>query len=117
MEKKPAPESNFARVSGLLQQLRQRWTPDGSLAVIAEVHTPRPQLGPVRAGIQEMQPMPIRATGKAAEALVRAEGRQVEVTGCLRRRYYSREGEPCWGQVEIWVESCHPLEGSDADRN
>jgi len=117
VETKPQPELNQVRVSGLLQQLRQRWTPDGSLAVIAELLLPRPQLGPVRAGAQEMQPMPLRATGKAAEALVRMQDRHIEATGCLRRRYYSRDGEPCWGQVEIWVDSCHPLGGSDADRN
>lgn len=114
METKPPPEANQVRVSGLLQQLRQRWTPDGSLAVIAEIHLSRPQLGPVRAGAQEMQPLPIRASGKAAEALVRLQERHIEATGCLRRRYYSRDGEPCWGQVEIWVESCHPLERNDA---
>jgi len=104
---------NFVRVSGLLQQLHQRWTPDGSLAVVAEILTHRPELGPVRAEAQTMQPMPIRASGKAAETLSRLQDQQIEVTGCLRRRYYSRDGEPCWGQVEIWVDSCHLLDGNE----
>ncbi|HKI62124.1 MAG TPA: hypothetical protein VKA31_07505 [Mariprofundaceae bacterium] len=112
MEPKQAPEFNRARVSGRLTNLRQRWTPDGSLALIAELVTTRPQLGPVRAGIQDEQPMPLRAEGDIAKALMVMEEQQVMVEGCLRRRYYSRDGEPCWGQVEIWVDQCRSMEAS-----
>ena len=106
MEQKPAPELNRVRVSGRLRRLRKRWTPDGSLSLIAELVTTRPQLGPVRAGVQDEQPMPLRATGEICNLINSFEGEHVVVEGCLRRRFYSRDGEPCWGQVEIWVDSC-----------
>jgi hypothetical protein len=109
---KPAPDFNRARMSGRLTNLRQRWTPDGSMALIAELVTTRPQLGPVRAGVQDEQPMPLRAEGDIAGTLAAMEEQHVMVEGCLRRRYYSRDGEPCWGQVEIWVDQCRSTEAS-----
>lgn len=108
MEQKQAPEFNRARVTGRLRNLRKRWTPDGSLSLIAELVTDRPQLGPVRAGVQDEQPMPLRAVGDICNRIASLEGEHVVVDGCLRRRYYSRDGEPCWGQVEIWVDRCDP---------
>lgn len=86
--------------------MRQRWTPDGSLALIAELVIRRPALGPVRAGIQDEQPMPLRAEGKTAESLLALDGQQIILEGRLRRRFYNRDGNPCWGQVEIWVDAC-----------
>jgi len=112
METKPAPEFNRARISGRLTHLRQRWTPDGSLAVIAELVTTRPKLGPVRAGVQGEQPIPLRAEGNIAQTLMDMEEQYVIVEGCLRRRYYSRDGEPCWGQLEIWVDQCKKVTAS-----
>ncbi|MDQ6993768.1 MAG: hypothetical protein Q9M31_09845 [Mariprofundus sp.] len=102
----PKPEFNRARFSGRLQQIRDRWTPDGSKALIAELITSRPQLGPIRAGVQDEQPLPLRATGNIVNQMVAMDGQHVTVEGCLRRRFYSRGGEPCWGQVEIWVDRC-----------
>lgn len=110
MEKKQAPDLNRARLSGRLHNLRKRWTPDGSLALIADLVVARPHLGPVRAGVQNEQPMPLRATGEICNHISAYEGQHVIVEGCLRRRFYSRDGEPCWGQVEIWVDSCQLLE-------
>lgn len=112
MEQTQAPELNRARVSGRLRNLRKRWTPDGALALIAELVTTRPQLGPVRAGVQDQQPMPLRATGEICNTISRLEGQHVMVEGGLRRRFYSRDGEPCWGQVEIWVETCRLVKQS-----
>jgi len=109
MGQQQAPDENRARVSGRLTHLRQRWTPDGTEALIAELHTFRPKLGPVRAGVQDEQPMPLRAAGEICRQISKLEGQRVVVEGCLRRRYYSRDGEPCWGQVEIWVDSCQPI--------
>lgn len=99
---------------GRLQNMRQRWTPDGSLALIAELMIHRPPLGPVRAGIQDEQPMPIRAEGKVAESLLALEGRQTILEGRLRRRYYNRDGNPCWGQVEVWVDACREQNQTEA---
>ena len=103
---KQQPEYNQIRVSGWLLNLRQRWTPDGSLAVIAELSTKRPQLGPVRATAEERQPLPVRATGQVAEQLVQAEHSFIVIEGTLRRRLYRRNQEPQWGQVEIWAQQC-----------
>ncbi len=105
---------NRARVAGRLQHLRQRWTPDGSRALIAELATERPQLGPARASVEAEQPLPLRALGEICETLARLEGRMVVIEGRLRRRYYRRDGEPCWGQVEIWVEHCEAIPAGDA---
>jgi hypothetical protein len=110
MEPQQAPELNRARLSGRLQNIRQRWTPDGSLALIAELVTTRPKLGPVAARVQDEQPIPLRAEGKTAEALLALEAQHIMLEGCLRRRYYSKGGNPCWGQVEIWVDTCQRLE-------
>ncbi len=110
MEPKPAPEVNRARVSGRLCKLRERWTPDGSRALIAELVTHRPKLGPVRAAVQDEQPMPLRASGSICTTLLQYADQRVVVEGCLRRRFYSRDGEPCWGQVEIWVDRCELAE-------
>jgi len=56
--------------------------------------------------------MPLRAHGGIAETLMANEHQHVVIEGCLRRRYYSREGEPCWGQVEIWVDRCTPVQAN-----
>jgi len=113
MEQKQAPEFNRARVSGRLAKIRKRWMPDGSLALIAELTTHRPELGPVRAGVQDEQPMPLRASGDIVNTMMTLDGRHVMIDGCLRRRFYSRDNEPCWGQVEIWVNACRLVERSD----
>jgi len=106
MEPKQQPEFNRTRISGRLQQIRDRWTPDGSKALIAELITDRPQLGPVRADVQDEQPLPLRAAGNIVSQMLAMDGQHVTIEGCLRRRFYSREGRPCWGQVEIWVDRC-----------
>lgn len=93
-------------MSGRLQQISDRWTPDGSQALIAELATERPQLGPIRAGVQDEQPLPLRASGAIVKQMAGFNGQHVMIEGCLRRRFYSREGQPCWGQVEIWVDRC-----------
>ncbi|MFQ5344340.1 MAG: hypothetical protein ACE5DZ_00105 [Mariprofundus sp.] len=113
MEQKQAPEFNRARVSGRLGNIRKRWMPDGSLALIAELVTHRPELGPVRAGVQDKQPMPLRASGDIVNTMMAMDGRNVMIDGCLRRRFYSRDNEPCWGQVEIWVGACRLVEQPD----
>jgi len=113
MEPKQAPEFNRARVSGRLGHLRKRWTPDGSLSLIAELITERPRLGPTRAGVMDEQPMPLRASGDICHRIEQLDGKHVVVEGCLRRRYYSRDGEPCWGQLEIWVDICNPISAMD----
>lgn len=105
MEQQQAPD-NQVRMIGRLQNMQQRWTPDGSLALIAELMIARPPLGPSRAGLQDEQPMPLRATGSIAKALLALDGQQINLEGRLRRRYYNRDGNPCWGQVEVWVDAC-----------
>jgi len=104
------PELNQVSLSGVLTEVRQRWTPDGSFALIAELSIARPELGAARASNQETQPIPLRASGKVAETLSRLEGKSVAVRGILRRRYYSRDNMPHWGQVEIWVDECRPIQ-------
>ncbi|MBL1352060.1 MAG: hypothetical protein COA61_001800 [Zetaproteobacteria bacterium] len=99
---------HLVRLSGRLSDIHQRWTPDGSLAVVASLCIERPHLGPQRAQMIDEQPMPLRAVGRMAEILVRLENREIAIEGTLRRRYYSRDGEQRWGQVEIWVDACHP---------
>lgn len=100
---------NKVQLTGRLDQIRQRWTPDGSMAVIAALIIQRPHLGPKRETMVDEQPMPLRATGRMAEELVRYYDKEVHIEGTLRRRYYSRDGEQRWGQVEIWVDICRPL--------
>jgi hypothetical protein len=77
--------------------------PDGSLAVVASLSIERPHLGQQRATMLDVQPMPLRAEGKYAESLLKLKDKAVFIQGELRRRYYSREGQQRWGQVEIWV--------------
>ena len=96
-------------MAGRLEDIRQRWTPDGSMAVIASLTIHRPHLGPARAQMLDEQPMPLRALGATAELLLTYQGEEISVEGSLRRRYYSRDGEQHWGQVEIWVDACHPV--------
>ncbi len=90
---------------GWLRDVKHRWTPDGSQAIIASLIIPRPPLGPARARQMDTQPIPIRAEGLLAEQAMRLQGRYVKVRGMLRRRYYSRDGEERWGQVELWLAS------------
>ncbi|MDX8389210.1 MAG: hypothetical protein R8M38_01835 [Mariprofundaceae bacterium] len=108
---------NEVLLTGCVDQVRQRWMPDGSFAVIASLVVPRPKLGAVRASVESMQPMPIRASGKMAEKLQAYRDRTVSVQGLLRRRYYSRDNRPCWGQVEIWVVKCTLVEDVSSDGN
>ncbi|MDT8376771.1 MAG: hypothetical protein RQ867_08600 [Mariprofundaceae bacterium] len=96
-------------MTGRLEDIDQRWTPDGSMAVIASLTIHRPHLGPARARMLEEQPMPLRAQGAIAELLLTHLGEVISIEGSLRRRYYSRDGEQRWGQVEIWVDACHPV--------
>lgn len=100
---------NRVELGGVLGEIRQRWTTDGSFAVVATLDIDRPALGAARASSQDTQPMPLRATGQAAEALSKLGGQRIAVRGILRRRYYSRNDMPHWGQVEIWVDECRPL--------
>jgi len=99
---------NSVRLQGRIEEVRQRWMPDGSLAVIAALIVPRPMFGPTRATTATEQPLPLRAEGKMAECILARQGQDVRIEGQLRRRFYSRDGEPCWGQVEIWVNQCQP---------
>jgi len=95
-------------MTGRIDDFRQRWTPDGSLAVIASLTIHRPHLGPQRGQMLDEQPMPLRAMGEVAEQLIRNQGKVISIEGSLRRRYYSQNGEQRWGQVEIWVDQCQP---------
>lgn len=96
----------------MLQDIKQRWTPDGSLAVIASLMIPRPLLGPTRVRCVTEQPIPLRADGEAAECLCKQAGKHIEVYALLRRRYYSRDGEERWGQVELWVEKSQEMDAA-----
>lgn len=78
--------------------------------MIASLIIPRPMLGPTRIRQVEQQPIPLRADGNIAEALCKQDGCLIEVQGLLRRRYYSRDGEERWGQVELWVNSSRLLQ-------
>jgi len=89
--------------------IRERWTPDGSLAVVASLRISRPNLGSARASNETIQPIPLRASDEQARELIRQEGKRIAVTGRLRRRYYMRREESYWGQVEVWVDECRPL--------
>lgn len=108
-------ETNRVQLTGRIDDIRQRWTPDGHQAVIAALIIPRPKLGPARASIEAEQPMPLRATGKHAEALLAHQHKTVNIEGILRRRYYSRDGDIHWGQVEVWVEQCTPIQENEHD--
>lgn len=98
---------NRVHLVGRLTEMRQRWMPDGSLAVAATLLLPRPQIGPERAVNLNEQPLPLRAIGAPAKQMLASSDAKVEIEGELRRRYFRREGDPYWGQVEIWVEQCH----------
>jgi len=58
--------------------------------------------------MMDEQPMPLRAVGAMAHKLVALENHEIFIEGTLRRRYYSRDGEQRWGQVEIWVDAITP---------
>jgi len=105
----PQPEENQVRLYGMLTDVRERWTPDGSPAAIASLVISRPCLGAARATSEPSQPIPLRAAGNGARELVRHQDHTVAIEGKLRRRYYSREGESRWGQVEVWVDRCQPI--------
>jgi len=109
------PDLNQVELSGVLIEIQQRWTPDGSFAVVAALSINRPALGASRANSQDTQPIPLRASGKAAEELAKLEGKGIAVRGRLRRRYYSRDNKPQWGQVEIWVDECRPIQLQEND--
>ncbi|MDQ6967839.1 MAG: hypothetical protein Q9M14_04070 [Mariprofundaceae bacterium] len=108
MRKRLPKHDHLVRLQGRIDDIHQRWTPDGSLAVVASLVIHRPHLGAPRANIVDEQPMPLRAIGGLAEQLVKYQGQDITVEGTLRRRYYSRDGEKRWGQVEIWVDVCSP---------
>ncbi len=120
MEKKPTHKDNLVRLFGRLEDIRERWTPDGSRSAIASLMVGRPQLGAPRntgaANVDE-QPLPLRAQGEQAEALIRHAKQHVMIEGSLRRRFYRREGDPTWGQVEIWVSRCEPAGHPDQTDN
>ncbi len=108
-------ETNQVRLAGTLEDIRERWTTDGSLAVIASLYLPRPKLGPVNKTVESDQPLPLRALAEPAEQLLRFKGKNVKITGNLRRRYYHRSGSEQWGQVEIWVDNCCPIQVQEDD--
>jgi len=103
VEQTQALKLNAVQLRGVVQDIHDRWMPDGSLAVVATLVISRPHLGQQRATICDEQPMPLRAEGEYAEKLMKLEGRAAHIEGELRRRYYSRDGEQRWGQVEVWV--------------
>ncbi len=109
-----AARGNQVCLQGVLADICQRWTPDGSPAAIASLVIARPGLGTARLTSESSQPIPLRATGNEANELARHEGHMVDIEGRLRRRYYSRHGESHWGQVEVWVDCCQPSVSPDA---
>ncbi|MDQ6951582.1 MAG: hypothetical protein Q9M26_07955 [Mariprofundales bacterium] len=111
--------TNCVEVSGIITDVRQRWMPSGEISVIASLQSQRPDAGADRRNAESTQPLPLRATGDLARQVVACESQAVRVSGYLRRRYYRREGEPHWGQVEIWLDRCQPqqAEANDAIDN
>jgi len=105
----PQPEENRVCLQGVLADIHERWTPDGSPAAIASLVISRPNLGAARATSEPSQPIPLRATGNEARKIAQHDGHTVAIEGRLRRRYYSREGESRWGQVEVWVDRCQSI--------
>ncbi len=97
-------KANHVELHGVVADIHDRWMPDRSLAIVASLIVERPHLGQQRATIINEQPMPLRAEGALAEKLIKLEGQVVDVQGELRRRYYSRDGQQRWGQVEVWVQ-------------
>ena len=94
---------NTVQLRGVVDDIHDRWMPNGSLAVVASLIVHRPHLGQKRATMLDEQPMPLRAEGDLAEKLIKFKGEYVHVEGELRRRYYSRDGQQRWGQVEVWL--------------
>lgn len=111
------PEENRFQGRGKLSALRERWTPDGEMAVVAELILKRPSLWQARAVEESMQPIPLRAVGKVAEHLLAHHDKEVIVEGVLRRRCYRREGRPHWGQVEVWVQQIHPCNHNNMEEH
>ncbi|MFQ5356701.1 MAG: hypothetical protein ACE5DY_09515 [Mariprofundaceae bacterium] len=109
-------EVNQVRLVGTLEDIRERWTTEGSLSVIASLYLPRPKLGPVNKTVESDQPLPLRALAESAKQLLRFKGKDVAITGSLRRRYYHRSGSAQWGQVEIWVDDCCPTQVQEDDQ-
>ncbi len=107
---------NRAEVAGVLREVRFRWTPAGEPAVIAQLWTGRPQLWADARQAPSEQPVPVRAVGPIAERIARAEGCRVRVEGVLRRRFSRRDGEPWWGQLELWATRMDILQGGDDER-
>jgi len=99
---------NQVTLVGVITDIRQRWLPSGEQAIIATLQIKRPDAGHDRANAETSQPLPLRATGTLAQQLAALEDQTVKIEGYLRRRYYRRDGEPHWGQVEIWVNHCLP---------
>ncbi|MBF0282696.1 MAG: hypothetical protein HQM07_09050 [Zetaproteobacteria bacterium] len=97
---------NHVQLLGRLEEVNQRWTPDGSLSVVASLYIVRPKQGALRASEADEQPLPLRGLGEVAQSMVEHAGQQVYVEGLLRRRYYRQDGVERWGQVEIWAQKC-----------
>jgi len=103
-------ETNRFQGRGLLTSIRRRWTPDGELAVVAELVLERPPVWQERAEPERRQPIPLRAVGRIAERLCAHADEEVCIGGVLRRRYYRKDGEARWGQVEVWVRELAPAD-------
>ena len=101
---------NAVWLHGVVDDIHDRWMPDGTQAVVAALIVHRPHLGQKRGTMIDEQPMPLRAEGEFAEALIQMKGQEVQIKGELRRRYYSRDGQQRWGQVEVWVNQIELLD-------
>ena len=106
---------NRAEVAGVLREVRMRWTPNGEPAVIAQLWTERPRLWPEAPSAPAEQPVPVRAVGPIAQVLARAEGHRLHIRGVLRRRFSRRDGEPWWGQLELWATEVSACKGGEDD--
>jgi len=100
---------NDVHLRGTVDQVQQRWTPDGGMAVNALLMVPRTAVASERQVGECEQPLPLRAHGKHARLLLENTGNRVEITGQVRRRLYQRQQKIHWGQVEIWVTDCLPI--------
>ncbi|MDX8393759.1 MAG: hypothetical protein R8K21_04140 [Mariprofundales bacterium] len=92
---------NAVRLTGMVDEIRQRWMPDGSLAVVAVLVLARPLHGAARKAQPAEQPIPLRAQGEQAQFLLSYDKQRIQVCGLLRRRCYTRNQEVQWGQVEV----------------
>jgi len=92
-----------------LDEVEQRWTADGGMAVNALLIVPRTAVASERRVGEHEQPLPLRAHGEQARLLQENSGKKVEITGHVRRRLYQRHQQTHWGQVEIWVTDCLPI--------